>query len=148
MVLEHRDVVIECSENVARSAASVWKTVSRDHAIAVPKGILEEAHLFWPSNGESSVQVVPVADHVSMEQRVMNVDDALMLLRVKMISGHNVPWSSYQSRLRVEPIDGSQARVTMTCLATPTSETRSVEEMLKGLILHSLQSLRQHMEAS
>jgi hypothetical protein len=141
-------VVLDCSEYIAQPASAVWQAVRGVGANVMPKGLIGNAHQQPPHDGSSPVQVVRASAQVSMEQRVMEIDDALMLLRTEMTSGQNVPWSSYESRLRVEPLTPRQARVSITCLAAPMAEPRLVEGMLRALIVLSLQSLKQEMEAS
>jgi hypothetical protein len=149
MQQEHCGVVLDCSEYIARPASDVWKAVRRIGVTAAPKGVIGDAHRQPPPHaGSSPAQVVRASAQVLMEQRVMEIDDELMLLRMEMPSGQNVPWSSCESRLRVEQLAGRQARVTMTCLAAPMAEPRLVEGMLRALIVLSLQSLKQEMESS
>ena len=66
----------------------------------------------------------------------------LMLLRMEMTAGKNLPWSEYQSRMRVEPIGIDRAWIHHHLPGMPTTEPGLVKGMLKGLILLSLQTLK------
>ena len=143
------NVVVESSEEIDRPAAFVWNAVRGLRGLATPEGVVEEARAQLPADGELPAQVRRAAQHVSMQQRVTEIDEGLMLLGLEMTSGQNVPWSSYQSRVRIEPLDGRTTRVTMTCLAdAPGEQRRLVEGLLRSVLVLSLQSLRQRMEAS
>ena len=71
-----------------------------------------------------------------------------MVLRMAMTRNANLPWSAYESTIRVEPVakELSKSRVVVTCLATPTDDERTVTGLLRGLILLWLRSLKARVE--
>jgi hypothetical protein len=62
----------------------------------------------------------------------------------------NLPWSAYESTIRIEavPAEPLRCRVVLTCLATPTDDARIVIGLLHGLILLSLRSLKARVETT
>jgi hypothetical protein len=136
----HRYFVVECSEKVNKPAEIVWEAVRHNRAIGILAGNSED----MPGGGGLPMR----AKSVSMGQRVMEIEDRLMLVRMEMTSGQGVPWSWCQSRLRVEPADAVRARITITCLAVSMAEPKLVEGVLSDLLLTSLQSLKQRVEAN
>ena len=141
------NVVVESSEEIDRPAAFVWNALRGLPDMAMPERIVAEARAQIPADGKLPTQVLGASQHVSMQQRVKQIDEGLMLLGLEMISGQNVPWSAYQSRLRIEPIDGRTTRITMTCLAQALGEERLVQGLLRSVLVLSLQSLKRRMEA-
>ena len=139
-------LVVEASELIDRPAASVWNAVRSWQSLAVPEASIEVARTQSPDGGMPTH--VAESGRVSMQQRVVEVDEHLMLLRLEMTSGQNVPWSSCQSRLRFEAVNQLSTRVTLSCLAAATSEPELVEGLLLSLLVSSLKALKQRMEAS
>ena len=114
----------------------------------VPVQFVETVEAQSPEDGALPERPKATVEQSLMEQRVTEIDDVLMLLRMEMTVGKNLPWSAYESRMRVEPIAIDRARTTVTCLAAPTAEPALAKGMLKGLILLSLQTLKQRVENS
>jgi Polyketide cyclase / dehydrase and lipid transport len=139
------NLVVECSQAIDKPAELVWQAVRN------LRGVMPQQPSQSPASESPEAhqaQVAPAPQSIAMEQRVVEIDDPLMMMRLEMRAGQKVPWSSYQSRIRIEPVDRLQARAIITCLAAPTAEPRIVEGMLRGLIRHSLQSLKQYMDES
>jgi hypothetical protein len=144
----HHDLVVECDETIECSPQVVWRAVSSGGVAAMPEGIVEESRATLSTDGDRIVQVIRPSSEVFMEQQVVDRQDEVMVLHMKMTRNRNLPWSAYESTLRVEPVptQPARARVVLTCLATPTGDADAVSGMLRGLMLLSLRSLKARLE--
>ena len=136
-------VVVECDETIDRSPEVVWNVVACTGAVD------------WASDPSRSaacdgVRLIRLSPQMFMEQRVVDRREEVMVLRTAMTRSANLPWSAYESTIRVEamPMDPSRCRVVLTCLATPTDDERIVTGLLHGLILLSLRSLKARVETT
>jgi hypothetical protein len=146
MESEPKDLVSECSLEIAGSAEIVWQSLRNFRAILQPDGIIEYAPMDGDRKTGASLPSPQPSVPGSMRQRVIEVDDKLMILRLEMTAGRDVPWSSYQSQLRVEPCGPDRCRTTMTCLVRPTTDRQFVDGTLRGLISLSLLAIKHRFE--
>ena len=144
----HHELVVECDETIERAPDVVWRAVASGGGASMPHGVVEESRTSVTPEGHPVVQVIRPSSEVFMEQQVVDRQDGVMLLHMKMTRNRNLPWSAYESTLRVEPIAREPARshVVLSCLATPTGEAAHVSGMLRGLMLLSLRSLKARVE--
>jgi hypothetical protein len=144
----HHDLVVECDETIERAPEFVWASVVTGGGAAMPEGIVEESRTSLTSEGQPVVQVLRPSSEVFMEQQVVDRQDEVMVLHMKMTRSRNLPWSAYESTLRVEPVpkEPTRSHVVLTCLATPTGDETAVSGMLRGLMLLSLRSLKARVE--
>ena len=132
------DVLVECVETIDRSAEVTWAALRSLPVSAMPEGVAVE--------GIANGKRVRVSERVFMEQRVVERDDALMVLRMEMVRCAGLPWSAYRSRIRVEPVDRRHCEVHVTCLARPTAEAQIVEGMMRGLCVLGLRNLKAEVD--
>jgi hypothetical protein len=144
----HHDLVVECDEMIDRAPDVVWQAVTSGGGATMPQGVVEESRTALTPEGRPIVQVIRPSSEVFMEQEVVDQQDEVMVLHMKMTRNRNLPWSAYESTLRVEPIakDPGRSHIVLTCLATPTGEPSAVTGMLRGLMLLSLRSLKARVE--
>jgi hypothetical protein len=130
-------VVVECDETIDRSPEVVWRAVASAGADDAGR-----------SPGCGAVGLIRPSPEMFMEQRVVDRRDEVMVLRTAMTRSANLPWSAYESTIRVEavPTEPSRCRVVLTCLVMPTDDQRIVTGLLHGLILLSLRSLKARVE--
>ena len=136
-------VVVECDETIDRSPEVVWNVV----ACMGEGGPASDASRSAACDGVGLIRPSP---EMFMEQRVIDRRDEVMVLRTAMTRSANLPWSAYESTIRVEALlmEPSRCRVVLTCLATPTDDERIVTGLLQGLILLSLRSLKARVETT
>ena len=141
-------VLVECDVRIVRPPKDVWQVLRTLSGAAMPASIAQDVSVAARQDGQI-VQTVCLSDAVVMEQRVVDVDDNLMVLRLEMVTAASLPWSAYESCWRVQPAaDRASTVVTVICLAVPTAEPRSVEGMLRGLLLLGLANLKARAEQS
>src|SRR4030095_3186872 len=96
----HHDLVVECDETIECSPQVVWRAVSSGGLAARPEGIVEESRATLSTDGDRIVQVIRPSSEVFMEQQVVDRQDEVMVLHMKMTRNRNLPWSAYESTLR------------------------------------------------
>lgn len=121
-------IMVECAETIDRPAEAVWAIVKRSGWNVLPQ------------NGSEKDAVV------FMQQRIDEQNDDLMMLHTRMTHSRHLPWSAFQARVRVEGVGSQRSRMIVSCLATPTTDPKTVEDMLRGMILLSLRSLKSQIE--
>src|SRR5205085_8985916 len=102
MSSEPDEMVSECSLAIAIPAEVVWQTFRLSRAILQPDGIIEYATKDEVPQ-ESPSPNAPPRDGGSTRIWVTEVNDVLMILRLEMSPASDVPWSSFQSQIRIEP---------------------------------------------
>jgi hypothetical protein len=137
-----RDVLVEASELIEKPAPEVWGALRCIKGMLVPRTTFAGTRVA----GNPKTADGGLLGKIAMDERVVEMDEPLMILRTEMTAGQNVPWTAYESRVRVAPIGNRSSQTTITCLVRPTSEPAAVEGMLRGLIVLSLQSLKRRLE--
>ena len=142
--LPQQDIIVECTETIDRPADEVWKALVALRGAAMPESV--EKMQVDRSVPDQIVQRIQLSDQVFMEQRMVERDDALMVVRMEMTRCAMLPWSAHRSTFRVESQNEHRCKVYATCLATPTSEARVVENMLRTLLVLGLRNLKSDLE--